>query len=507
MFLMTIEIPNSTRSSLVELIFVQENTALSRIGKDDEGGMCVLPRQILFVLILTFILGAFTFVASAQTVSLMPESIAVVLPKAPGQAYEVSYTTSPMKAIIDSNLPMPGFPPSQRIDDVALREIRYSEAAQGSRLVLDFNYQIPEGAVTEDGDFFQLQIPKTFVNTSRRIVEPGVFYGHQRRADSFGPNVVNYLEIDLRYPYDVKLVLAQDRIFGSERVTSMAERTGAIAAVNGAFFASTGRPLGVFMIDGELISEPYAHRTALGLGPRLAVMEQVDFRGEVLLQDGSVLTDIQGLNRPRLQDELIVYNKHHGTKTNTNACGHEVVVVDGVVVEVGQGNSTIPPDGLVLSGHGAQREPLTKLKVGDRLAVNIVLDPAWDDLGVTQIIGGGPRLVRDGRIEITGEEERFQADILVGRAPRTAIGITGDQKLLLVTVNGRQPNISVGMTLHELGNLLLELGALQAMNLDGGGSTTMVIRNLVLNLPSDGKERPVGNSIVVIADGEGSLLR
>jgi exopolysaccharide biosynthesis protein len=63
------------------------------------------------------------------------------------------------------------------------------------------------------------------------------------------------------------------------------------------------------------------------------------------------------------------------------------------------------------------------------------------------------------------------------------------------------------MTLHELGNLLLELGALQAMNLDGGGSTTMVIRNLVLNLPSDGKERPVGNSIVVIADGEGSLLR
>ena len=113
----------------------------------------------------------------------------------------------------------------------------------------------------------------------------------------------------------------------------------------------------------------------------------------------------------------------------------------------------------------------------------------------------------DGRIEITGEEERFQADILVGRAPRTAIGITGDQKLLLVTVNGRQPNISVGMTLHELGNLLLELGALQAMNLDGGGSTTMVIRNLVLNLPSDGKERPVGNSIVVIADGEGSLLR
>ena len=318
---------------------------------------------------------------------------------------------------------------------------------------------------------------------------------------------MNYLEIDLRYAYDVKLVLAQDRIFGSERVTSMAERTGAIVAVNGAFFASTGRPLGIFMIDGELISEPYAHRTALGLGPGLAVMEQVSFAGKVLLLDGTVLTDIQGLNRPRLQDELIVYTRHHGTKTNTNAYGYEVVVADGIVTQISQGNSTIPPDGFVLSGHGVQREPLAKLKVGDRLAVDFALEPAWDDLGVTQIIGGGPRLVRDGKLEITGEEERFQADILVGRAPRTAIGITDDQKLLLVTVNGRQPNISVGMSLHELGNLLLELGALQAMNLDGGGSTTMVIRNLVLNLPSDGKERPVGNSIVIIADVEGPLRR
>ena len=469
--------------------------------------MCVLRWQVFSVIILSIFFSALASTASAQTVSLLPEFIELTLAKSPGQTYEVSYTTSPMKVIIDSNLPIPGFPPSQPISDVALREVRYSEGAQGSRLVLDFNYQIPPGVVTEDGFFFQLQIPKTFVNTSRRIVEPGVIYGHQRRADSFGPNVVNYLEIDLRYAYDVKLVLAQDRIFGSERVTSMAERTGAIVAVNGAFFASTGRPLGIFMIDGELISEPYAHRTALGLGPGLAVMEQVSFAGKVLLLDGTVLTDIQGLNRPRLQDELIVYTRHHGTKTNTNAYGYEVVVADGIVTQISQGNSTIPPAGFVLSGHGVQREPLAKLKVGDRLAVDFALEPAWDDLGVTQIIGGGPRLVRDGKLEITGEEERFQADILVGRAPRTAIGITDDQKLLLVTVNGRQPNISVGMSLHELGNLLLELGALQAMNLDGGGSTTMVIRNLVLNLPSDGKERPVGNSIVIIADVEGPLRR
>ena len=107
--------------------------------------------------------------------------------------------------------------------------------------------------------------------------------------------------------------------------------------------------------------------------------------------------------------------------------------------------------------------------------MEIVLDPDWFALGVQQIIGGGPRLVRDGEVHITGEAERFQRDVLEGRAPRTALGFTADHKLLLVTVNGRQPGVSVGMTLTELAELMLELGAVNAMNLDGGGSTTMVI--------------------------------
>ena len=469
------------------------------------GVRLVVPKKA--VLVLFFSLCVLVHTASAQTVTPYPEKIVLTLPKSPGQVYRVSYTTSPMKVIIDSNRPIPEFPPFLSVSDVALKDIRYSEAAEGSRLVLDFNYQIPEGFITEGEVFFELDIPKTFVNTSRRMVEPGVVYGHQRRADSFGPNVINYLEIDLWYGFEVKLALAQDRIFGSEHVSAIAKRIDAIAAVNGAFFSSTGRPLGVFMIDGELMSEPYANRTALGLGPRLAVMDQVSFEGRVLLEDGSLLASIHGLNRPRLQDELIVYTKHHGTKTNTNSHGYEVVVVDGMVTQIEQGNSTIPPDGFVLSAHGVQRELLVKLEVGDPLKIDFSLDPSWDELGITQIIGGGPRLVRDGELYLTGEEELFKDDILVGRAPRTAIGITDDQKLLLVTVNGRQPNISVGMTLSELGNLLIELGALQAMNLDGGGSTTMVIRNLVLNLPSDGKERPVGNAIVVVTDVASPLPR
>ena len=106
--------------------------------------------------------------------------------------------------------------------------------------------------------------------------------------------------------------------------------------------------------------------------------------------------------------------------------------------------------------------------------------------------------MENGQIKITGEIERFQPDVLYSRAPRTALGITKDKKLLLVTVNGRQPGISVGVTLTELAEIMIDLGAVDAMNLDGGGSTTMVIRNQVLNLPSDGIERPVSNGIMII---------
>lgn len=296
----------------------------------------------------------------------------------------------------------------------------------------------------------------------------------------------------------MKLALAQNKVFGSEHVSSMGERLGAIAAVNGAFFASDGRPLGVIMIDGELISEPYANRTALGLGKNKLVMDGVSLEGEILLEDGTFLTTVTGLNRPRLQDELVIYTPAYGSHTRTNVFGHEVTVVDGVVTAIATGNSPIPPNGLVLSGHGLKKALLSSLTLGDLLEVNLQLTPDWLEMGIDQIIGGGPRLVRDGVLHLTGEEERFQNDITKGRAPRTALGITEDGRLLLVTVNGRQPNISVGMSLAELGNLLMELGAVQAMNLDGGGSTTMVIRNLVLNLPSDGKERPVSNAIVIL---------
>ena len=173
------------------------------------------------------------------------------------------------------------------------------------------------------------------------------------------------------------------------------------------------------------------------------------------------------------------------------------------MVGVGQGNSAIPENGYVLSGHGSAGQWLQKL--GNwRLYRSLTgeLTPDWLQEGVVHAIGGGPRLLRNGEIDVTGQEERFQADITQGRAPRTALGVTASGELLLVTVNGRQSNISIGMTLEELAELMRQLGAVDAMNLDGGGSSTMVVRGIVLNAPSDGTPRPVSNALLVWSGAE-----
>lgn len=456
-------------------------------------------RISLLLLAVVCLTSSLVLGASLGDLVVTPETVILTLPRSSSQTIKLSTTPKPMKVILDFTEPVLGFAPSLQINDLALKEVRYTEQKDGnSRLVLEFNYQVSDPKIEEAADYYRLVIPKTYVNTTERIVISGVVYGHQRRVDSFGPNVVNYLKISTKYTgIEVKLALAQDRVFGSEHVSGMAERYGAIAAINGAFFASDGRPLGAIMIDGDLISEPYANRTALGLGKNKLVMEGLSWQGDVSYQ-AEPFAKLTGINRPRLQDELIVYTPAYGSQTRTNDFGQEVTIIDGVVTAVTIGNSVIPANGVVLSGHGVHKALLASLALGDQLEIKIALTPDWQQAGIEQIIGGGPRLVRDGQIEITGEAELFRPDITQGRAPRTALGITEDGKLLLVTVNGRQPNISVGMSLVELANLLLELGAVQAMNLDGGGSTTMVIRNLVLNLPSDGKERPVSNSIIIL---------
>ena len=136
-----------------------------------------------------------------------------------------------------------------------------------------------------------------------------------------------------------------------------------------------------------------------------------------------------------------------------------------------------------------------KLETGTASIPPLPFEPDW-------IIGGGPLLLRDG-IALGTEQadtEGFAGDFSRGRHPRTALGVRKDGSIVLVTVDGRQPLISVGMTIPELSVLMAEWGCREAINLDGGGSTTMVAGGKIVNHPSDAAgERPVSDALLVRA--------
>jgi len=128
------------------------------------------------------------------------------------------------------------------------------------------------------------------------------------------------------------------------------------------------------------------------------------------------------------------------------------------------------------------------------VTVRLILQPQWPT--VADAIGGGPVLVRDGAA-VYRSGEAFTTTQLAPRAPRTAIGQRANGEVLLVTTDGRQPGFSVGMTNFELALAMARLGAVRAMALDSGGSSTLAFDGTVLNSPSDGKERPISTALML----------
>jgi exopolysaccharide biosynthesis protein len=346
-------------------------------------------------------------------------------------------------------------------------------------------------------------------------IEPGIEYGqttsgHASKDELTGPWLINVLRIDLRRAR-LKLVHALDEGVGMETVSSMAARFRALAATNGGYFRLTGpyrgESIGLLVLDRELISEPYNDRAEFGLidaGDKTEIIfGHLKFSGEISV--GSVKRSVQGLNRPLAPDDLIIFTPRFHRSSLTNPDGIEVVVRRNKVVSVDdlKGSSEIPVDGFVISAVGQSREWMkTHVRKGSKITFSWRLNPIEADekdwKRAYSMLGGGPQLIKGGKLAITYKQEKMVAGFDTDRHPRTAIAKLGSGKLLLVTVDGRQPGVSTGMSLYMLADLLLELGAVEAINLDGGGSTTMVIHNKIVNRPSDQTgERPVSDAILV----------
>lgn len=357
-----------------------------------------------------------------------------------------------------------------------------------------------------------------------QTVAPGIEHlritrGYKSENDATGPRQINLLRVDLGR-VEIKLIHAMDEGVGLETTSSMAARHNAAAAVNAGFFKVAGTyrgdPAGAFVAEGKLMSEPASNRAAVGFIRRGAKTEVIfghlKFAGFIKTSRGEQRA-IDGINRLRASDEIVVYTPEFHRTTLTTPDGIELIVRRDRVIERrdGKGSSRIPDDGYVISAVGKAREwALKNLTLRARVHLSAKIEPVEKDQRAAwsravYIVGGGPQLIRNGRVEITAEQEGINQKFVTDLHPRTAIADLGAGRILLVAVDGRQPELSVGLSLVELANLLLEFGARDAINLDGGGSTTMVVGGKIVNSPSDRTgERAVSDAILFFSKKDGA---
>jgi exopolysaccharide biosynthesis protein len=352
-------------------------------------------------------------------------------------------------------------------------------------------------------------------------IPPQIEEVRQELTHANGPWKINVLEADPEL-IDVRVAHAYDAAIGLETTAALAERHGALAAINGGYFQMegllAGDSRGALQIEGRWLSEPDRGRASVGFfdrdGVARAVFGRLSLDCVIGFADGTEVP-CDGINRQRKPSEIIVFRPDFHRTTLTSPSGTEVIVTNGRITEVrkGVGSSVIPSTGVVLS-IGADRTAgvLSRLLPGEPLSVELKLksllpDPDEEWRKTDFIVSGGPLLLLRGQRLEEPEKESISRVFFLARHPRTAAGVRADGTLLFVTVDGRRPEESVGMSLPELTDLMLELGCVSAINLDGGGSTTMVIDGRIVNRPSGGSARRNADAILLFSRTKNGGIR
>ena len=377
-----------------------------------------------------------------------------------------------------------------------------------------------------------VHVPSAQVAAARELA-PGVSYS--QFTDSSGPWAINLVRVDLRDAnIEIRSARALDQLKGRERVSDMVRRVNAtgvrvLAAVNADFFnLETGENENNQVIAGEwwkglkVTDSPYdtydnAH---VQFGIDAARRPLIDrFILDAKAWDRGTITPIITVNfNPSGRPEgTALYTSRYGATTPRDTSRR---TVEAAMISAGKrgdtllfvrrggistlSGSSIPADGAVLAayGSGLRAQEVQAMADGDTVKILLATLPRIArGPAPAMIIGGWPRILRDGE-NVAGDAATLEGTIsrnAEARHPRTAVGFSRDSStLIILTVDGRSEN-SGGMTLVELANVMRELGAWQAMNFDGGGSTTMVIEGKVANQPSDKEgERAVGDALLVV---------
>ena len=352
-----------------------------------------------------------------------------------------------------------------------------------------------------------------------KVLAPGLLYRMEWNPST--PLIVNALRVSLRskaihiYPQ-----LAGGTVFeanpdkGRDTISHMVQADAAVAGINGDFFPFTGDPLGLMVREGELLSAPFqsrqdtaARRAALGWGESFSALGLSEMALTIVPDTGGSIA-AEGLNEDGGPDRITVDFPAVGLAV-AKAPNSFVILsvpdaklapeadVTGTIQAVGADlvSRPVEPGTVLLLATGKAASKFIGMQVGQTVHVREQV-AGFDFKRVQNVIGGGPILLSDGQVVVDYVEERFKKEFAEGRHPRTAIGRTKSGDLWLVAIDGRSL-MSVGASLAEVAEIMKRLGCVDAINLDGGGSTTFDLFGMTINRPSDGIERPVANGVLI----------
>ncbi|MFN3872073.1 MAG: phosphodiester glycosidase family protein [Ignavibacterium sp.] len=363
------------------------------------------------------------------------------------------------------------------------------------------------------------------VNIQENLIDDGVV--HKKILNMNDTLVINILKVDIQKPDLTILTVKANELLNTKETTSqMVSRYklsgyDVIAAINADFFEADGEVISNMISKGEIVKavkfsdspfNPFTNSQIACDDDDNLYIDQFVFSGNLIIPNGNV-EEIRRVNSKPDSNSITLYNHFQGKTTPT--LSKEWYVVDFVLFPLQSVGDTlifittakttlrnfeIPKEGIILSANNKYAYYLDReIKIGDTVKIVFNYSPRLKN--IKSLTGGWPLLVKDGmnlirrNPSMEGVTENFSEQ----RHPRSGIGFSADKRTLyLITVDGRQ-QMSRGMTLLEFADLMINEGIYNGLNLDGGGSTTMVIKDKVVNNPSDiTGERLVGNCLMII---------
>jgi len=361
----------------------------------------------------------------------------------------------------------------------------------------------------------------SITGASKQTVAPGTVY-HAINADtSAGPQKIHAIEFNPKSEtVQLRAGKSHGNVYGVQTVLGITNEMEkdfpgqVVAGINGDFFdLGVGVPFGVFIDDGRILSTPPQYSSSFGIknDGTPFVLTHGTIMNKILVIDDKKI-EMSGLNnRIKDADSLMMYTEDYGASTRTKADSLEIVcrITSGeprsgetmmLTVEKindGIGNTQIEEGTVVLSATGARKEEVAVLQEGYEISAYFQFTEFWQD--VKFAVGGNYTILQNGEVQDVSDN---------ARNPRTVIGYKEDGTVVFYTIDGRQKGYSAGASLKQAATIMRDMGCVAALNLDGGGSTTFVLRpagsmtRKVMNSPSEGSLRQVANALVLINTAE-----